>query len=99
MKPLKIKIAQHQKMVITWEDNSVSAISFQTLRKHCPCATCDEERENRGAGYIPLFLVEQVSLVAIEPVGNYGLSLKWKDGHSTGIYEFPFLISLTEEWL
>ena len=86
-------------MEIKWEDNSVSGISFQTLRENCPCATCDEERENKSETYIPLLLLDQVSLESIHPVGSYGITLKWKDGHSTGIYEFPYLINLTEKWL
>ena len=99
MKPIKIKTSQNKNLEITWEDNSVSQISFQTLRKFCPCATCDEEREKQGESYFPLFMLEQVSLGSIVPVGSYGITLKWKDGHSTGIYEFPYLINLTEKWV
>ncbi len=99
MKPIKIKTSQNQQLEIKWEDNSVSGISLQTLRKNCPCATCDEEREKSNATYIPLFMLDQVTIDSIVPVGNYGVTIKWKDGHGTGIYEFPYLINLTEKWL
>lgn len=99
MKPIQIKTSQNQQLEIKWEDNSVSGISFQTLRKFCPCATCDEEREKLGETYIPLFMLAQVTIDSIIPVGNYGITIKWKDGHGTGIYEFPYLINLTENWL
>lgn len=99
MKPLQIKISQSQQLEIRWEDNSVSEISFQTLRKFCPCATCDTERELHSDSYIPLFMLDQVTLTSLVPVGNYGITINWKDGHSTGIYEFPYLINLTEKWL
>lgn len=99
MKPLQIKNSQNQLLEVKWEDNSVSGISFQTLRKFCPCATCDEEREKSGESYIPLFMLDQVTIDSIVPVGNYGITIKWKDGHGTGIYEFPYLINLTENWL
>jgi DUF971 family protein len=32
-----------------------------------------------------------VTPVSIEPVGNYGISIHWSDGHGTGIYRFDFL--------
>jgi len=99
VKPTQIKIVRNQQVHIRWEDNSVSGISFETLRKACPCATCDEEREKKGDAYLPLFMLDQVTLLEIVPTGNYGLTFKWKDGHHTGIYEFPYLISLTENWL
>ena len=99
MKPLQIKNSQNQLLEVKWEDNSVSGISFQTLRKYCPCATCDEEREKSGESFIPLFMLDQVTIDSIVPVGNYGITIKWKDGHGTGIYEFPYLINLTENWL
>lgn len=99
MKPIQIKNSQNQLLEVKWEDNSVSGISFQTLRKFCPCATCDEEREKSGESYIPLFMLDQVTIDSIVPVGNYGITIKWKDGHGTGIYEFPYLINLTENWL
>lgn len=99
MKPTQIKISQNRQLEIKWEDNSVSGISFQTLRKFCPCATCDEEREQRNDSYVPLFMLDQVTLTSLVPVGNYGITIKWKDGHGTGIYEFPYLINLTEKWL
>ena len=99
MKPLQIKTSQNQQLEVKWEDNSVSGISFQTLRKYCPCASCDEEREKSGESFIPLFMLDQVTIDSIVPVGNYGITIKWKDGHGTGIYEFPYLINLTENWL
>jgi len=30
----------------------------------------------------------------IEPVGNYGLSFLWSDGHGSGIYRFEYLRQL-----
>lgn len=99
MKPTQIKVFQNRQLQVRWEDNSVSGISFDTLRRSCPCATCEEEREQHGAAFHPLYLMDQISLDSVSPVGNYAITLKWKDGHSTGIYEYPFLISLTEKWL
>jgi DUF971 family protein len=35
-----------------------------------------------------------VDLASIMPVGNYGVSFVWTDGHATGIYRFDFLRSI-----
>ncbi len=34
---------------------------------------------------------QQVDAVSVEPVGRYGISIHWSDGHATGIYRFDFL--------
>jgi DUF971 family protein len=38
----------------------------------------------------------QQQLDDIELVGGYALSLKWFDGHSSGIYSFKFLRSICQ---
>ena len=37
---------------------------------------------------------KQVSITAIEPVGNYAVKLTFDDGHNTGIYDWIFLYDL-----
>jgi DUF971 family protein len=39
---------------------------------------------------------DQRELEDIEPVGGYALSLKWFDGHTSGIYSFKLLRSLCQ---
>ena len=41
--------------------------------------------------YIPIFNQNQIAISNLKIVGNYAISISWKDGHDTGIYEFPFL--------
>ena len=40
--------------------------------------------------------VEETTLVNIQPVGRYGLTPVWEDGHKTGIYTYEKLLSLCE---
>jgi DUF971 family protein len=35
-------------------------------------------------------------LVALQPVGNYGLQATWKDSHDTGIYTWEMLRSVCD---
>jgi DUF971 family protein len=80
---------------ITWLDGHQSSYDFAQLRWQCPCAVC------RGEGGAPGILAttteltpEQTELVDLGPVGNYAMSLVWKDGHSTGIYSWEYLRAL-----
>src|SRR5947209_17625604 len=77
---------------ITWQDGHHSSFDFAMLRCACPCALC------RGEGGAPGMLAslqelsdEQTQLVDVAPVGNYALTLTWKDGHTTGSYAWEYL--------
>lgn len=96
MFPTKIKVMDRTKLFLKWDDNSESSISLEQLRKFCPCATCVAERENRSKSFIPLFHSGQTKISRINKIGNYAIGIVWEDGHSTGIYEYPFLKNLSE---
>jgi len=77
---------------ITWTDGHQSSYSFEFLRWSCPCAIC------RGEGGVPGLLAstheltpDQTELVEVGPVGNYAMSITWKDGHAAGIYTWEYL--------
>jgi DUF971 family protein len=85
---------------ITWADGFRSVYPLDYLRKICPCAGCNEQRNNQDP--LRVLKADQVrasgDLVAdspVEMVGNYALQFFWADGHRTGIYTFDFLRRLT----
>lgn len=39
----------------------------------------------------------EVNIDAIEPVGQYGVLLRFSDGHATGIFSWPVLLELGRE--
>ncbi|MCK6604405.1 MAG: DUF971 domain-containing protein [Ignavibacteriaceae bacterium] len=95
MKPLKIKLsAEKDFLEVTWENGEETSTRLSVLRKNCPCANCADERSRQSASYFPIFSSDQVTIASIGNVGYYALSVRWKDGHSTGIYEYPFLYKL-----
>ena len=96
MSPLKIKVIENKQLSILWDDDTESIIQLMSLRKHCPCATCMAEKETRSSSYIPLYTSEQITVKNIETIGYYAIGITWKDGHSTGIYEYNYLKSLSE---
>jgi DUF971 family protein len=62
----------------------------RALRLACPCAACVDEMTNRpllDPATVPL----GVHPLALEPVGAYGMKVRWSDGHGTGIYTFRSL--------
>ena len=97
MKPEKIDQISETVLRIQW-DNGEDTICFtKTLRQHCPCATCQEERENRD----PLKVIKSdqahIELQKWRYVGNYAIAVLWSDGHDTGIYTYEFLRQLCED--
>ncbi len=93
MIPKEIK-KEAEKLVVVWDNGEKQSIRISNLRFHCPCAICNKNKEIKGAGYIPLYKNEEISIVSIQTVGNYALGITWKDGHNTGIYDFEYLKKL-----
>lgn len=80
-----------RRLSITWSDGSVSGFEYDLLRGYCPCAVCQGHTAREVRFHPPAAPVEVTS---IQPVGNYGLSIVFSDGHGTGIYRFDFLRDL-----
>ncbi len=97
MQPSKVYLIDRESLWIRWDDNSETEIPLKKLREFCPCATCLAERANQSSTFIPLMLSSQTEVKNIEQVGTYAIQITWKDGHNTGIYEYPFLRSLAEQ--
>ncbi len=95
MLPVSIKVDEN-KLKIIWDDKSESVIKLANLRRFCPCALCDEEKSKQSSSYIPIYSAEELSITSIKPVGNYALGIFWKDEHNTGIYDYNYLIKLSE---
>ena len=95
--PTDIEVDVKQRQVrISWADGYHSAFTFNQLRKICPCAACNEQRQNQDP--LRVLKPDQVFTEAqltpdtpVEMVGNYALQFMWADGHRTGIYTFEFL--------
>lgn len=97
MNPVQVRVSNKKVLIIKWSDDSESRIEISILRRNCPCATCIAERDQRGKFFIPLFESSQILISEIKTIGNYALGITWKDGHNTGIYEYPFLRNLHQK--
>ncbi len=101
--PTQLDLDRQRELRITWADGGVSVIPLATLRKNCPCAGCRHEREARVAQPTTLPVIEasprqaEMAIAAdARVVGQYALAITWRDGHSTGIYDFKLLRSLAD---
>lgn len=88
-----------RQLVVTFPDRAPFELPFEYLRVFSPSA------EVRGHGGtvdgLPKILVigkEKVNVSRIEPVGNYAVRLVFDDGHDSGIYSWPVLRELGENF-
>lgn len=92
---------------INFSDAEKIVLNSPTLRKNCPCASCQAKRGDSShdtpltpkTGRSLLKVIsssteEEQDLKQIWMLGNYALGMKWGDGHDSGIYTFEFLKSL-----
>ena len=89
---LKVK-TKEQMLIIDWLDGNHSEIPLGALRRQCPCASCRAEREKEDANPLKVLKFDPAAVQATDAslMGNYGLKLRWSDGHDTGIFDFRFL--------
>jgi DUF971 family protein len=101
---VKVHVSTNAGVDITWADGHASHFDFPYLRDHCPCATCNDEREKKEciagvstalatSSALPVFK-PKASASAATQVGNYAIQISFSDGHSTGIYSYDHLRSI-----
>lgn len=87
-------------LAIKWEDGTESFLRLEALRRACPCAGCQGERDVMGNLYKgpPIQLTPaSFQLQKLAPVGAYGVQPTWGDGHNTGLFGYDYLWQLTRE--
>lgn len=94
-------------LAIAWQDGGHSRHDLKALRLACPCAVC---RQRRGEPHDPQLVSTELGVelplvsasdvdptgeaTGFEPVGRYGIKIRWADGHDAGIYTFEMLRQL-----
>jgi DUF971 family protein len=95
--PTQIKKTENNSLMIKWNDGKVTEITLTKLRDECPCGNCKGESV-LFESYIPIKTPFKAAgfyeIGKLESVGNYAISIKWKDGHDTGIYSWDILRNL-----
>ncbi len=101
MKPATIDQISDRAIMIIWDDGHESIYFADHLRKHCPCALCNKEKEQKEAKPASPFKVEKVALedvtfTSCRLIGRYAVGFHFSDGHKTGIYPYKKLRELCQ---
>ncbi|MGE5492995.1 MAG: gamma-butyrobetaine hydroxylase-like domain-containing protein [Actinomycetota bacterium] len=90
--PTDIKLHQQSRILeLVYEGGERFELSCEFLRVYTPSA----EARGHGPGQETLQTGKRdVTIQAIEPVGNYALRLVFSDGHDSGIYSWDLLYNL-----
>ena len=84
-------------LAVVWDDEHESYYPLEDLRRKCPCAVCAGEPDLFGKvsrGPAPQYAPSSFELDGFDRVGHYGLALRWRDGHSYGIWTLDRLREL-----
>ncbi|MDO8526377.1 MAG: DUF971 domain-containing protein [Deltaproteobacteria bacterium] len=93
--PTSLKKIDNRTLGILWDDGHESLFDTTYLRENCTCANCLDEWTGERK-IMPGQLPKTVTPIAIDSVGQYGLTIRWSDGHSTGIYTYEHLRKLCQ---
>jgi len=90
--PVSFKVrTQSRVMEVAFDDGAMFSIPFELLRVYSPSA----EVRGHGPGQETLQTGKRnVSIVAVEPVGNYGIKPIFSDEHASGIFTWDYLYQL-----
>ncbi len=99
IEPVRIALKKSESLDIVWSDGTESHFDLRTLRRMCPCAGCQGERDLLGRTLLPVVRTTYdgpITALGAEIVGNYALRIIWSDQHSTGIYSYTYLRSISK---
>lgn len=98
VRPVKIERGPNDTIRIQWADGLWTEHGELELRKKCPCATCktreareEAESDPMSLKVVPIEETRPVRVEGMDPVGHYAYSIRFSDGHNTGIYTFDYL--------
>lgn len=86
---IDVELERQLELRVTYDDDVTCSFPLLTLRQACPCATCRGRREQGLDAYGG----SSIEARGAEMHGNWGISIDWSDGHSTGIYPWTHLRS------
>ena len=93
--PVQIRVLRAERVLeVDFDDGAKFRYPAELLRVESPSA---EVQGHSAEQKVTLPGKRNVSIVELEPVGNYAVRIIFDDGHSTGIYSWPNLYRLGRE--
>ena len=93
--PVKLTFSRGAKSLnIAFDDDKAFDVPYSVLRLNSPSA----EVQGHGAGPKPPppLIADDLDIEKAEPVGRYAVRLFFSDGHSSGLFTWPYLRELGE---
>jgi DUF971 family protein len=90
--PVEIRLAKDRRALhVTFDDGKIFALSAELLRVTSPSAEVQghSEAQRKTVGG-----KRNVTILSVDPVGNYAVRIGFDDMHDTGIYSWAFLHDL-----
>jgi DUF971 family protein len=93
--PTELRLKQAEKRLeVDFDDGQRFQLPAEYLRVESPSA----EVQGHGPGdKVIVAGRSQVGILALEPVGNYAVRIRFDDLHDTGIYSWQYLYELGQE--
>jgi len=93
--PTELRVDPAKKtLTVAFDSGERHALSAEYLRVESPSA----EVQGHGPGQKQIVTgKENVTIQALEPVGNYAVRIRFDDGHDTGLYTWDYLHELGRE--
>lgn len=88
--PRTITRSDPSRVAIVWEDGHETVYTAAQLRALCPCAVCVDELTGVRV-HDPRSVPAGLTHADVRLVGNYAITIRFSDGHATGIYPFVML--------
>lgn len=89
--PIPTELTVHQQsrtLEVAFDDGARFVLPFELLRVYSPSA----EVRGHGPGQEVLQTGKRnVTITALDPVGNYAVQPRFSDGHDTGMYSWDYL--------
>jgi DUF971 family protein len=87
--PVEIRLVKDRRALhVTFDDGSAFSLSAELLRVTSPSAEVQghSEAQRKTVGG-----KRNVTMISVDPVGNYAVRIGFDDMHNTGIYSWAFL--------
>lgn len=90
--PTNIVLHQQSKVLeVSFESGECFRLPYEFLRVYSPSA---EVRGHGGDGAVLQTGKQNVTIVDVEPAGQYALKITYDDGHDSGLYSWEYLYRL-----
>ena len=105
VQPRQLKMLDPETLQIQWSDGQTRSYGVRHLRENCPVCELHRKEQRSAPTCHRRFPVlstaeaQPLRIAHMEPMGRYAYSIRFSDGHDTGLYTLDALRELGEKTL